>query len=82
MNKKLHETKQVITGQTDQPAPIYQGSLSKPSSAPVDAPAVQAPSVSSPQPVAPQTVNEPTITQAPSSFTPAQAEEEIKVTKL
>jgi len=27
-------------------------------------------------------VNEPTITQAPSSFTPAQAEEEIKVTKL
>ena len=82
VNKKLHETKQVITGQTDQPAPIYQGSLSQPSSAPVDAPAVQAPSVSSPQPVAPQTMNEPTITQAPSSFTPAQAEEEIKVTKL
>ena len=72
----------MITGQTDQPAPIYQGSLSKPSSAPVDAPAVQAPSVSSPQPVAPQTMNEPTITQAPSSFTPAQVEEEIKVTKL
>jgi hypothetical protein len=82
VNKKLHETKQVITGQTDQPAPIYQGSLSQPSSAPVDAPAVQTPSASSAQPVAPQTVNEPTITQAPSSFTPAQAEEEIKVTKL
>ena len=82
VNKKLHETKQVITGQTDQPAPIYQGSLSQPSSAPVDAPAVQTPSASSAQPVTPQTVNEPTITQAPSSFTPAQAEEEIKVTKL
>jgi hypothetical protein len=47
-----------------------------------DAPAVQTPSASSAQPVTPQTVNEPTITQAPSSFTPAQAEEEIKVTKL
>ena len=82
MNKKLHETKQVITGQTDQPAPIYQGSLSQPSSTPLDAPEVQTPSVSSAQPVAPQTMNESTITQAPSSFTPAQVEEEIKVTKL
>ena len=81
VGQKLHETKQVITGQADQPAPIYQGSLSQSSTAAIEAPAAQAPAVQTSPSVAPQT-NEPAITQAPPSFTPAQAEEEIKVTKL
>ncbi|AVH50194.1 hypothetical protein [Acinetobacter sp. SWBY1] len=66
VNNKIQETKEVITGQSDQAVPIYQAPLSAPSQNIAPAATTTAP-------------NQEAQTQAAPS---AEAEEEIKVIKL